>query len=104
MFFVSVFVEQVFRVISIKIMNSDKQLEPCTTGSANLAKARPAWKRTGTGHRVTWRDQQDITRPQFKLKKVWTVRKDRMNNIRRGAICVNKGNCSLSMNNSFLTQ
>jgi hypothetical protein len=90
--------------ISIKIMNSDKQSEPRTTGSANLAKARPAWRRTGSGHRkVTWRDQQDITKPQFKLKKVWTVRKDR-NNIRRGAICVNKGKRSLSMNNSFLTQ
>jgi hypothetical protein len=88
----------------IKIMNSDKQSEPCTTGSANLAKARPAWRRTGTGRqKVTWRDQQDITKPLFKLKKVWTVRKDRMNNIRRGAICVNKGNRSLSMNNSFLT-
>jgi hypothetical protein len=87
----------------IKIMNSDKQSKPNTTGSANLAKARPAWKRTRTGRRVTWRDQQDIT-PQFKLKKVWTVRKDRMNNIRRGAICVSKGNRSLFMNNSFLTQ
>jgi hypothetical protein len=85
----------------IKIMNSDKQSEPCTTGSANLAKARPAWKRTGTGRGVTWRDQQDITKPQYKLKKVWTARKDRMNNIRRCAICVNKGNRSLSMNNSF---
>jgi hypothetical protein len=91
--------------VIIKIMNSDKQSEPCTTGSTNLAKARPAWKRTGTDRRkVTWQDQQDIVRPQFKLKKVWTVRKDRMNNIRRGAICVNKGNRSLSMNNSFLTQ
>ena len=29
-------------------MNSDEQSEPCTTGSENLAKARPAWKRTGT--------------------------------------------------------
>jgi hypothetical protein len=67
-------------------MNSDKQSKPNTTESANLAKARPAWKRTGTGRRVTWRDQQDITKPQFKLKKEWTVRKDRMNNIRRGAI------------------
>jgi hypothetical protein len=53
---------------------------------------------------VTWRDQQDITKPQFKLKKEWTVKKDRMNNIRRGASCANKGNHSLSMNNSFLTQ
>ena len=85
-------------------MNSDKS-KPNTTESANLAKARPAWKRTRTDRRkVTWRDQQDITKPQFKLKKVWTVRKDRMNNIRRGAICVNKGNRSLSMNNSFLTR
>jgi hypothetical protein len=67
-------------------MNSDKQSKPNTTESANLAKARPAWKRTGTGRRVTWRDQQDITKPQFKLKKERTVRKDRMNNIRRGAI------------------
>jgi hypothetical protein len=83
-------------------MNSDKQLKPNTTESANLAKARPAWKWTGTGRRVTWRDQ-DITKPQFKLKKVWTVRKDR-DNIRRGAIRMNKGNRSLSMNNSFLTQ
>jgi hypothetical protein len=91
--------------ITIKIMNSDKQSNSNTTGSANLAKARPAWKRTGTGRRkVTWQDQQDITKPQFKLKKVWTVRKDRMNNIRRSAICVNKGNLSLAMNNSFLTQ
>jgi hypothetical protein len=89
---------------TIKIMNSDKSPKTDTTESANLAKARPAWKQTGTGSRkVTWRDQQDITKPQFKLKKVWTVRKDR-NNIRRGAICVNKGNRSLSMNNSFLTQ
>jgi hypothetical protein len=86
----------------IKIMNSDK-LKPNTTESANLVKARPAWKWTVTDRRVTWRDQQDITKPQFKLKKVWTVRKDR-NNIGRGAICVNKGNRSLSMNNSFLTQ
>ena len=39
----------------IKIMNSDKQSEPRTTGSANLAKARPAWRRTGTGRqKVTW--------------------------------------------------
>jgi hypothetical protein len=53
---------------SIKIMNSDKQSKTITTESANLAKARPAWKRTGTGRRVTWRDQQDITQPQFKLK------------------------------------
>jgi hypothetical protein len=53
---------------------------------------------------VTWQDQQDITRPQFKLKKVLTARKDRMNNIRRGANCVNKGYRSLSMNNSFLTR
>ena len=84
-------------------MNSDKS-KPNTTESANLVRARPAWKRTVTGRQVTRRDQQDITKPQFKLKKVWTVRKDRMNNIRRGAICVNKGNRSLSMNNSFLTQ
>jgi hypothetical protein len=81
-------------------MNSDKQSKSCTTGSVYLAKARPAWK--------TWRDQ-DITKPQFKLKKVWTVRKTRNygndgNNIRRGAIRMNKGNRSLSMNNSFLTQ
>jgi hypothetical protein len=34
----------------IKIMNSDEQSKSCTTGSVNLAKARPAWKRTGTGH------------------------------------------------------
>jgi hypothetical protein len=83
-------------------MNSDKQSKLNMTGSANLAKARPAWKRTGTGRRVTWRNQ-DITKPQFKLKKVCTMRKDR-DNIRRGAICMNKGNPSLSMNNFFLTQ
>jgi hypothetical protein len=77
-------------------MNSDKSMSPktITTETANLAKARPAWKRTGTDRRkVTWRDQQDITKPQFKLKKVWTVRKNRNygNNNRRGAICTNKG-------------
>jgi hypothetical protein len=52
-------------------MNSDKSPKRVTTETANLAKARPAWKRLGTGHHVTWQDQQDITKPQFKLKKVW---------------------------------
>jgi hypothetical protein len=107
----------------IKIMNSDKSPRRITTETANLAKARPAWKRSGTGRLVTWRDQQDTTKPQgrpagltfnrallvdcrtaqFKLKKVWTERMNRNNN-RRGAICANKGFRSLSMNNSFLTQ
>jgi hypothetical protein len=67
-------------------MNSDKQSMPDTTETANLAKVRPVWERTGTGHRVTWQDQQDITKPQFKLKKVWTERVNRNTNSRRGTI------------------